>query len=403
MPNLIEMNTDVRPTLVLEPNMRFAATYLSNEYRRFSVKGETLQDKQTGEIFTRRPNDGKIVSFFQNKKYMHDLMLELRVLITNNEWMTLPTSGGSFYVAPDYDLMEFNDSKVNDIQSNNTEFNDNALTINLSIESNGFFIRPTTRDTDKAIIEYATNVYDKYVSKYTGLNPLLVAENDRFSEDRWAYSNVILSYDIIVSNSVMTITYSNEEYIRMNEACSIPLPETRIHEDFPDGYDSIVVTIKKLDYHKFHFLLEHIDLFPNMHEIEAGLASLRCPDGKVLAQYMMIQYFIDDISDLTFTNKEVLVALLDMPYVRRYLAKMAKLHDSSTFILATHRPYDDEWTPNSIWAEWFREVGKDGVIIDHDSELDIDTLNEFYARGIYVNTSFSDNLEDTDAIVLTTE
>ena len=59
-----------KPTNVEQPDMRFATTFLSNKYRDYAVKGESLMDKATGEIFTKRPLDGRVVSFFQNKKYI---------------------------------------------------------------------------------------------------------------------------------------------------------------------------------------------------------------------------------------------------------------------------------------------------------------------------------------------
>ena len=64
--------------------MRFATSFLSLKFRDSAVKGESIMDKATGEIFTKRPADGRVVSFYQNKKYLHDIALRLRVLLSNN-------------------------------------------------------------------------------------------------------------------------------------------------------------------------------------------------------------------------------------------------------------------------------------------------------------------------------
>ena len=117
MAELSTTSEDLRFTYVEKPNMRFATTFISNKYRDYAVKGEVLMDKATGEIFTKRPEDGRVVSFFQNKKYMHDLMLELRVLLNNNARFTYPsiTDVDSFFLSTDYDIMSIYGEKDTNI------------------------------------------------------------------------------------------------------------------------------------------------------------------------------------------------------------------------------------------------------------------------------------------------
>ena len=66
------LSSDLKPIIQARPDQRFAATFLSSKNRKFAVKGESLMDKATGEIFTKRYADGKVVSFFQNKKNIND-------------------------------------------------------------------------------------------------------------------------------------------------------------------------------------------------------------------------------------------------------------------------------------------------------------------------------------------
>ena len=96
MPTIVVSSTN-RPTHYTTPDMRFGTTFLSTEYRDYAVEGEVLIDKISGEIFMKRPSDGRIISFHQNKKYMHDLVLELRVLLTNNESFLYPVNNKSAY------------------------------------------------------------------------------------------------------------------------------------------------------------------------------------------------------------------------------------------------------------------------------------------------------------------
>ena len=78
MPGVQDTRSALRPIFVSKPDMRFATSFLSIENRDFAVHGESIMDKATGEIFTKRKTDGRVVSFFQNKKYLHDMMMEMR-------------------------------------------------------------------------------------------------------------------------------------------------------------------------------------------------------------------------------------------------------------------------------------------------------------------------------------
>ena len=103
MPTLI--NSADKPTFLMQPDMRFATTFLSINNRDYSVNGESMMDKATGEIFARRP-DGRVVSFFQNKKYNYDICLELRILLSNNqEFYYSRSNSDGYYVTEDYDSM----------------------------------------------------------------------------------------------------------------------------------------------------------------------------------------------------------------------------------------------------------------------------------------------------------
>ena len=75
MPVRLIDSTD-KPTYVSKPDIRFATTFLSHEYRDYSVDGETMMDKMTGEIFIKRPIDGRVLSYEQNKKYVTNLILK---------------------------------------------------------------------------------------------------------------------------------------------------------------------------------------------------------------------------------------------------------------------------------------------------------------------------------------
>ena len=118
MPILVEK--DVKPTVIVEPDMRFATTFLSTKFRDYAVPGEALMDKTSGELFMKRPSDGKVISFHQNKKMIHDMILELRVLLVNNPGFRYPNSNNeSFFVSTNYDVIAMNNEHLIDLTKEN--------------------------------------------------------------------------------------------------------------------------------------------------------------------------------------------------------------------------------------------------------------------------------------------
>ena len=124
MPVARETSSNLKPNYVTKADQRFATTFISNKYRDYAVNGEAIMDKATGELFIKRPADGRVYSYFQNKKYMEDLMLNLQVMLTNNPTYTYPpeTDVRAFYTSVDYDVMRMYDDKEHDIKTKNTNY-----------------------------------------------------------------------------------------------------------------------------------------------------------------------------------------------------------------------------------------------------------------------------------------
>jgi len=384
-----------RPTYVSKPDIRFATTFLSHEYRDYSVEGEALMDKMTGELFIKRPVDGRVLSFEQNKKYAYDQVLELRILLTNNEDFTYPgKNNNAYYVSTNYDLVTINKDVPNDILvSNNTEIASegasgvdlrNTLSFNISGECNGFFITPTTRDADKTIVRILSNLYDEYICNYDGSDPAIKAEQRKFQTiEKWKDSDIILSYKISITLDGSTTTYDATDYIRFNEGCCVLFPKN-ITERYPYGYDSAKVIITKLDYYKMHFvqtLSSDITGLDDDTTVLESVSEYLCPDGKVYCQWANIVSFVDTYKDLRLLGNEVTVGFLDIPYIRRYMTKMAKLKRASEFIQSSARPNDEEWGANAVWAEMVRTIGLKGEVVNHNSESDLKELEMIISKN----------------------
>lgn len=386
MPKVV--SSELRPNFVRKPDMRFATTFLSSTYRDYAVNGEAIMDKYTGELFMKRPDDGRVLSFNQNKKYVHDLMLELRVLLTNNEEFRYPKENESaYYLSTDYDLVAINKEKSNNIKECDTIIESNSdeklytIKFNVSKDSNGFFCRPMTRDTDKLIVEYYTNVYNTFFESYKGEDEVLLSEKEKFNLDMtWKDSNIILHYRLELSDGEKTVLITDTENIRFNESICVLFPYTTVYEEFPEGYKTAKVTIDSLEYYKMHYVLSHKELFDD--DIDSAYRRFGCTDNNIYVNYLNIMSFVDNHMDIDLLGNEFLVAFMDIPYVKRYMSKLAKLKNSSDFITSMQRPDDTEWTANTVWAERIRDVCENGVIINRPHEVNIKSLEIFLARKI---------------------
>lgn len=363
---------DEKPTYIAKPDMRFATTFLSYKYRDYAVIGESLQDKASGEIYTKRA-DGRTVSFFQNKKIYEDLCLKARIMLNNNpsfEWPSLDEYGQSYFCGVNYDSLSFFKEKRLDILTTDVVFPndpDNVTTqfkFNLSVNSNGFFICPTSRDPDKPAIDFLTAKYNEMFENYTGTNEAYALEASKFeSNPKWKDSNAIIHYTVTVKSGDTIKVYTMMDYIRINEICCVLIPSGKVHTDFPDGVDSILITIRGIQYYKIHFMVDHYDDFgPEFQELYNHFVY---PDNEMYIDWYEVYSFVDKAEDLMFLGNEFVVAFLDVPMFKEYLAKMGTLLSSGGFITSIQRPDDGVWVQNMAWGERMSDIYKGGTKVQH--------------------------------------
>lgn len=404
MPVTTTSRADLRPVFQAKPDMRFGTTFISNKYRDYAVKGEVLMDKATGEIFTKRPEDGRVVSFFQNKKYMHELMLELRVLLNNNSNFRYPGEDDveALYLSTDYDLMTIYDDKEHNIMTEDTIIPNSSVTsfhklsFNISNKSNGFFCRMTSRDSDKAVIEWVTSQYNTLFKNYTGTDPVFLAEHDKFNGiEKWEDSNASINYTLELSyDNGTTQSYDFTDYVRINEQASVLFPNS-IGENTIGSANKVTVTINSITYDKIHFMIKYkASLDPSFND---GLMKFMYPDGNIYIRYCNICSFVDESTDIDLHGNEFIVAMMEVSYVRRYMLKMSRLMVEPNFIFSSSRPSNDIWGANGIWAEHVRDAFGGGYEINMECETNLKKLADYLAANDntqYVN--ISSDINDTD-------
>lgn len=387
-------SNDLKPIYQAKPDMRFATTFISNKYRDYAVKGEVLMDKATGEIFTKRPEDGRVVSFFQNKKYMTQLMVDLRILLNNNSTFAYPPmeAASSCYLSTDYDMMSLYENKDLNIITDdqiipNTEDDRTKIEFNLSTKTNGFFCRLTSRDADKAAIEWVTSQYNTICKNYTGNIVDFLDEKAKFNSiEKWEDSNATIEYEILIKNNGETTVYKVTDYVRINEETCILFPAI-VHDDIHDTTESITIRILSFTYDKIHFMFSHASTLGDT--FTDGVSKFLYPDNNLFIRYCNICSFVDNSEDIKLLGNEFIIALMDVPFVRRYMMKMNANTDTN-IILSPTRPTDDVWSVNGIWAEQIRDVFKGGYTINLECEVNLRQLEMYLAANDdtdYVNFS----------------
>lgn len=346
-------DTSVKPTVLVTPDSRFATTFLSTKYRDYAVPGEALMDKSTGELFIKRVSDGRIISFNQNRKMINDLALEFRVLLMNNILFQYPhEKEDAYYVSTNYDLVEINNNVLYNLVTDNVTISNtpndiNKLSFKVSGESNAFFCRTSTRDVDKAIIEFLTNQYNLLFKNYDGTNEDYLSEKSKFNNNKWENNNAGIVYDITVSKDGVEYTYSDiTDYIRINEDSCVLFPDN-IYNDL-ESFDFGIVTIKSITYDKIHFMINHKDEFGNIF-MEAYNKFIFNDNRIEVAEFNVI-HFIDNANDIEMFGNESIIAFLDIPHLNRYMRLMDTLQGgSSSLVISDTQPeYACTWfKPNA--------------------------------------------------------
>lgn len=334
-------DSSVKPTIIVNADSRFGTTFLSTKYRDHAVAGEVLMDKTTGEIFIKRASDGKIVSFYQNKKMLNDLALDLQVLLLDNPSFTYPKNNeNAFYLSTNYDLVAINNETLVNLITDDIDIPGNPNPINtlvfkVSGDSNGFFCRNTSRDADKPFIEFLTNQYNLIFKNYTGNNTVYLTEAEKFQTNtKWETSNAILIYDIdvVYPDGTSQKFADNIDYLRMNDDTVIFFPS----QIYLRAIDHITVTIKSIKYDKFHFMINHKDEFgiPFTDAYNKFIPA----DGRVEVSEFNICHFTNDSTNIELVGNEVITAFLDVPHINRYISKMKKLLGNSQIIVSKEQP-----------------------------------------------------------------
>ena len=129
-----------------DADVRYGSTFLSVDNHKHSVPGEIMTDKLTGEVYLKRPIDGKIISFRQKSQTVYEAIQEFNIQFQSSVGFTHPNTPGSYLLGTKFLVDEYEDeTKKKDILLSYHEFSKNDykykdFKFELSGRTNGFYL-----------------------------------------------------------------------------------------------------------------------------------------------------------------------------------------------------------------------------------------------------------------------
>lgn len=381
------------------PNVRFAAGFLDKKYRKYAELGEVIMDKITGEILVKRKSDGRLISFVQNDKYLHDIMIELRILTKNNPVFIYPTDDESWFLSADFNIADIMNKYISPdvlMETPKIEFSSSSLDernkfeFYLSKESNGFFIRPISRDTDKNLIEYMANVYNIIFQNYSGINEDYLKERNKLRSSDYRYNNAIVNYIYTVTGvskgEKLVRGYSGSKNIKANHETFIRIPI--IYRSQFDSVESVKISIISIEFPKFNKVIQYMN--DELNDFDKSMyEKLIAPDNQIVIEHVNIMEFVDNGDQIPANPSISLIALVDANSTLEYIGRIDKLANSAGYIPMAKRPSGKLWTTNNVWAEIIREIRVGGEEVETDHVTDMADLEKFIFVTSGVRTKFT--------------
>lgn len=341
--------SELEPLYEAQPNMRFASTFLSNDYRKYAIKGEAIQDKATGEVFI-KDKYGRVLNNTQTNTSIDSEMLRLTMQLRSNPEFVRPSQSGndSMYINSQIDVMSLFDDNKFDMSTTDWVYKKDGkinadskyLAFTISANSNGFFIELKTPNVYKA------NVYD-YVDLYNyTLAQLKSSDEDvrnsimndlkngvhnkvditlsEYNIPKWKNSHAVLNYTLYSQESTDDMTgksysvpdttpeFTFTDFIKVNEMNCVMLPEQAVRK-MKQTY------VKKNGKRQTFFIVINYILFPKFNNIKKYFIDNKDPDvsdDKAIAKFKEITISTTYIqSSARPVNIEYGVQPLELEYV----------------------------------------------------------------------------------------
>ena len=396
------------PNYIAIPNLRFGSGYLDTKYRDKAMKYEVMHDRVTGEQLFRRGSDGKFISFYQNFKYIHDMALELSILLASNIRANMPDGIESFYVNTNYDTDYMLGNVHYDLIKNESmDFSkvlntSEAFCLELSKSAVGFFIRPLARDTDRPIIEFLTAYFDRKYKNYSGNDVTSKSYQYRYEiEPDWANSNATVYYDIdFVGDTTVKYATNKASNIRVGESVFVEVIPENAEITFPANMTHIKITIRSIKYDKIRIAFNEISKVTGIDNTTyRNFKKLLAPDETIEIRLVNTIHFIDNVTPLINSVSRDYVSLVNTDYMKLAIEKVSRIKAGTCFTISANRPNDSIWGPLSDWGEIIRIVHRGGECTNVNKPT-IDAIEEWLTPSAMIRVNFTGRESDAADILL---
>lgn len=388
---------------VYDSDVRYGSSFLSVSNNRQSAPGEVMTDKLTGEIYIKRPSDGKIVSFKQKSQTVYQTIEEFDIQFQSSQGFKYPRTKGAFLLGTKLNVDEMKaEDNQRDLLQNNYSFGENVgseedLRLDLSTKTNGFFIKPITRNGDRLSCGYLSGLFleqenadfKSNVRNFTDWLDLstLYESPYNYTEwkklDQWEQSTGIVEYTITTvgtdsNGKVITNVKDGVATIKLNEYTVVRFPEDYAEE--LENIISIQAVITKLRFPKLQYE-RYINTEPTATSgIDPTLTQLLEPDNKVVLTSIDTLYFIDSASELPSNQSIIINQIVDTVFLEEAMVELSNANGSKS--VQSYEEEPSSFPTDTVWAEEIRTVNADG----ESEETSSTTKFEDLEKNLYHDT-----------------
>ena len=392
-------------TSVIEPNVRFAATFLNTDFSDRAIPDEVLMDKSTGELVYKRVSDGKFL-YYDRENFDTDIFYMQLQNIFDHSSFWIPTPDDPTYLKTYLMMVQYNLNQFKFDTMLPTIYEDGGINVNvnkdgfsISHDSVGFFAKIKSRPRDEAVINYITAKYDNYYENYNGSDPDAIIERNLFSDPTYLKSNVDIHFRLSwFKNGSKVYTQEFIGHARANQISYIPF----------SGYTT--PSVKSVD----SVILEIIDI--SMPKLKMGKKILTSQVESMILNKSTdtdcIKLLSCDIT-ATVTETEKSITMPNQNYCTILLLsgigtvtetfKTVGGNDSGGVLLSTEYPSIDTWRTTKLWMERMRDVVDGGELVELDSPTSFTDMEEFFRKPLPTSSGFTTDPNKTDGFYIETK
>ena len=408
---------------VFDADVRYGSSFLDVGKNKQSVSGEIMTDKLTGEVYLKRPQDDKIISFRQKSHTIYEAIQEFNIQFQSSIGFVYPEDPGSYLLGTKLDVDEYlsNNNKT-DILLQNHEFSKvvgehDDFRFEVSNKTNGFYIKPITRLGDRNVCGYLTGQFSEHeninfttvVRSFPDWLDLSALYDSAYlytewkKLDNWKSSNGLVDCTIKVvgsnedGNTIENIK-SFTTAIQLNEYSYIRFPDD-YNEEMVDIYSVNVIVTKiyapKLEYERY--LANDSTSSTGINTIVDRMMEI---DDKVVLQSVDTFYFISGASQLPTNKNTIIDQCVDVEFLTQAIVYLSTSSGSRSIQSQVEEP--SSWPIDTIWAEELRDIEYGHTVKETSSVNKFENLE----RNLYSDSedtlTFTDEINNAENILITT-